>query len=127
MPFRIPEDSGSMAEMTLTQACWLSLLLAATGCGGDDDGGGGPSSPVAQSCYSLCSAQYKDCPDFVDKCRQLCDAVINGFSSECQDHAKAYYDCGAGIEWTCQGITAQQADSTQCSAELSAYGGCFKT
>jgi hypothetical protein len=73
----------------------------------------------------MCAAQYKDCPDSIGTCKQLCDALVPSLSAGCQDDAKTFYDCGAGIEWTCQGMTAQQKDPNQCSAESDAYVTCL--
>jgi len=104
------------------------FLMTAVACGSDDDdGGGGASSPALSSCHAMCAAQYKDCPNSLPDCRQLCDYFVPGFGGDCVDKAKAFYDCGAGIEWTCSGIVSQQKDTSQCKAEQTAYAPCLQS
>jgi hypothetical protein len=114
--------------MRMAHWCGLALLWGLAGCGDDDGGSGKQTSELGRSCHSMCDAQYKDCPGSVGTCRQLCDAVVGVFKDDaCRAKAKAYFDCGAGIEWTCQDLIAQQKDPDQCKAEQDAYVPCLQS
>lgn len=75
----------------------------------------------------MCGAQYADCSESIPDCKQLCDVFVPSFDADCQTKAKAFYDCGAQIAWTCSGLAAQQEDMSQCQAERSAYAPCATT
>ncbi len=107
----------------------LSLLAFSAGgltaCGGDDDDDESSQSGAVSSCRSMCAVQYQNCPDEVDFCNQLCGAIVPNLTAECQGTANTYYQCAAGVEWTCQSIIANQVDSSLCQSELEAYNACL--
>jgi hypothetical protein len=102
-----------------------ALLLAA--CNGVE---GGNQDAATASCERMCFAQQQGegCGPIATPCDGTCTTDAMRFGEECLVKAKAYYDCAAGLSWSCPTAPDQpETADGACDAEEHAWLVCKVT
>lgn len=84
-------------------------------------------TPLNQACYAMCDQQEKgeNClKELTQLCKDGCNGVTPALETKCPEVAKAYYDCGASIDYVCILGLATAKDKDACKDENAAMNAC---